>query len=310
MSKRTKSGTSATAELTCLLRAKSYGDKRPYFKSDDYVAVILSQTFHSFFSMMQKTFLLGDDSLHIATPAGIYPYIVARTLYIDDLFKKTAGRFSKIFILGAGFDSRAIRFYHALQHSRVYEIDHPAMQQSKIEKLRECDITPPTNLTFLPLDFNLQSLADMLADIPLQAGEKCLFLLEGLLMYLEPEQVKTLFSAISDYCNEGSQIICDFVYAHLLTELSVLTDEEGLPQHNPEYGAKESVERVRSIGEEWTFGITTRGIDTLLEQYGFILLDKADAHELETRFFTDKQGKCLEEINTSSCLVYAQREKS
>lgn len=306
MPKRAKSGVSATAELTCLLRAKSYGDKRPYFKSDDYVAVILSQTLHSFFSMMQKTFLLGDDSLHIATPAGIYPYIVARTLYIDDLFKKTAGRFSKIFILGAGFDSRAIRFYQALQHSRIYEIDHPTMQQCKIEKLRECDITPPTNLTFLPLDFNQQSLADILANIPLQAGEKCLFLLEGLSMYLDPEQVNALFCAISNYSSDGSQIICDFVYADVLTEPPVLTGAE----RGTGYGAKESVERVRSIGEEWTFGIAASGIDTLLEQFGFTLLDKAAAHELEKRFFTDKQGKCLTQINTSSCLVYAQREKS
>ncbi|QDW32987.1 class I SAM-dependent methyltransferase [Yersinia sp. KBS0713] len=307
MPKRAKSGVSATAELTCLLRAKSYGEKRPHLKSDDYVAVILSQTFHSLFSMMQKTFLLGDDVFNLATPAGIYPYIVARTLYIDDIFKKTAGRFSKIFILGAGFDSRAIRFHYALQHSAIIEIDSPAMQQHKIEKLSEAHISPPANLVFLPIDFNQQNLADTLATLPLAAGEKCLFLLEGLLMYLEPAQVKRLLSAISDYSRDGSQIIFDFVYDHLLVDDHGSTDSSPF---NGEYGVKESVEGVRTIGEAWRFGIAANGLDALLQQYGFALLDRADARELEKRFFTDKQGKCLEQINTASCLVYANREKS
>ncbi|WP_145590430.1 class I SAM-dependent methyltransferase [Yersinia aleksiciae] len=307
MPKKAKSGFSATAELTCLLRAKSYGEKRPHLKSDDYVAVILSQTFHSLFSRVQKTFLLGDDVFNLATPAGIYPYIVARTLYIDDIFKKTAGRFSKIFILGAGYDSRAIRFYHALQHSHIFEIDHPTMQQHKIEKLNEVHISPPSNLTFLPIDFNQQNLTDTLATLPLQPGEKCLFLLEGLLMYLDPAQVKTLLSSISHYSSDGSQIIFDFVYDHLLVDDGGLTDNSPF---NGEYGVKESVEGVRSIGEAWTFGIAANDIEALLQQYGFTLLDKADAHELEKRFFTDKQGKCLERMNTASCLVYANQEKS
>ncbi|CNH55041.1 class I SAM-dependent methyltransferase [Yersinia mollaretii] len=315
MPKKAKSGFSATAELTCLLRAKSYGEKKPHLKSDDYVAVILSQTFHSLFSMMQKTFLLGDDVLNLATPAGIYPYIVARTLYIDAIFQKTAGRFSKIFILGAGYDSRAIRFYHALQHSRIFEIDHPAMQQHKIEKLSEVHISPPSNLTFLPIDFNQQNLADTLANFPLQTGEKCLFLLEGLLMYLEPAQVKTLLSAISDYSSDGSQIIFDFVYENLLVDEHELTDHPPLNsgygmKESHEYGVKESIEGVRTIGEAWTFGIAAQRIDRFLQQYGFTLLDRADAHELEKRLFTDNQGKCLERINTASCLIYANREKS
>ncbi|CFR10679.1 MULTISPECIES: class I SAM-dependent methyltransferase [Yersinia] len=307
MLKKAKSGVSATAELTCLLRAKSYGEKRPQLKCDDYVAVILSQTFHSFFSMIQKTFLLGDDVVNLATPVGIYPYIVARTLYIDQIVQKTAGRFSKIFILGAGYDSRAIRFHHSLQHSRIFEIDHPTMQQNKIEKLAKAHITPPSNLTFIPLDFNQQNLADTLAALPLQPGEKCLFLLEGLLMYLTHPQVKSLFSAISDYSSDGSQIIFDFVYDHLLVSdhkfvaTSAMTDE---------YGVKESVEGVRSLGEEWTFGIAEKGLDAFLKQYGLTLLDRADARELEKRFFTDNQGKCLEKINTASCLVYATREIS
>lgn len=315
MPKKAKSGFSATAELTCLLRAKSYGEKKSHLKSDDYVAVILSQTFHSLFSMMQKTFLLGDDVLNFATPAGIYPYIVARTLYIDAIFQKTAGRFSKIFILGAGYDSRAIRFYHALQHSRIFEIDHPTMQQHKIEKLSEVHISPPSNLTFLPIDFNQQNLADTLANFPLRTGEKCLFLLEGLLMYLEPAQVKTLLSAISDYSSDGSQIIFDFVYENLLVDDHELTGHPSLNsgysmKESHEYGVKESIEGVRTIGEAWTFGLAAQGIDGFLQQYGFTLLDRADAHELEKRLFTDNQGKCLEKINTASCLIYASREKS
>ncbi len=304
MTKQAKPGFSATAELTCLLRAKSYGEKRPLFKTDDYVAVILSQSFHSPFSLQQKAFLLGDESANFATAPGIYEYIVARTRFIDDIVKKTAGRFSKIFILGAGYDSRAIRFYPALQHSLVYEIDRPLMQQHKIKKLAECDITPPSNLRFLPIDFNQQNLSDALAQIPLQTGDKCLFLLEGLLMYLEPAHVKNLFNAISDYSSDGSQIIFDFVNQHALTEEILFGgDEAG-------YGVKESVDCVRRIGEKWTFGIAATEVEKVLQQYGFALLDYADASKLAARFFADERGRCQGKINAAPALVYASREKS
>ena len=63
-------------------------------------------------------------------------------------------------ILGAGLDSFAYRRRDLGAVVRVFEVDHPATQQWKRARLRELHIALPSNLTFVPLDFEQHTLAE------------------------------------------------------------------------------------------------------------------------------------------------------
>jgi O-methyltransferase involved in polyketide biosynthesis len=62
-------------------------------------------------------------------------------------------------ILGAGLDARAWRMPE-LAHARVFEVDYPATQAWKRERLKQAGLEMPPSLTFAPVDFERRSLAD------------------------------------------------------------------------------------------------------------------------------------------------------
>ena len=63
-------------------------------------------------------------------------------------------------ILGAGLDSFAYRRPDLLGRLRVFEVDHPASQAWKRERLAELGVGLPANLVFAPVDFETQTLRD------------------------------------------------------------------------------------------------------------------------------------------------------
>ena len=69
---------------------------------------------------------------------GMQGYIVARTRYFDDYFQQTLeDGVEQIVIVGAGYDSRAYRFAQLNAHVKIFEVDHPATQQEKMQARRE-----------------------------------------------------------------------------------------------------------------------------------------------------------------------------
>ncbi|MGE4798985.1 class I SAM-dependent methyltransferase [Yersinia hibernica] len=292
MAKSTMSDFSPSAELICILRAKSYGEKRESYKTDDYISLLISHSLTSFFSMTQKSFLMPDDILSPQIPAGSYEFLISRIKYIDEFFQTRAHEFSHIFILGAGFDSRAIRFQNQLAQSRVYELDHPISQKDKILKLQELSIPSPSNLSYVPIDFNQQNLFSVLQEIPTPQGEKSLFILEGLTMYLPASTVDNIFSAIDIYAPAGSEIIFDYAYSDALAGKNTL------------YGAVEIIEGLKNIGEHWMSGIEKAQLQTYLNQYHINLLAELDANILEQRFFTNNHGKILGKVNKALAIAH------
>jgi methyltransferase (TIGR00027 family) len=196
LNRRIESTTSRTAEMTCLSRACSALETNPYYKSYDYVApLLLPSGLKPFihFSLARKLFS------RVAAPKGIYEYVIARTKYIDAIFKHAlAEQFEQILIFGAGFDTRALRFHKAIGKTRVFELDVPMTQQAKIDQYHKRHLEVPPSLTFIAIDFDKESLSTRLDEAGFYKQQRSLFILEGLLMYLQPVSVDTTFHIIQD----------------------------------------------------------------------------------------------------------------
>lgn len=292
MTRNTMSDFSPSAELICILRAKSYSEKREGYKTDDYISLLISHSLTSFFSMTQKSFLMPGNILSPQIPAGSYEFLISRIKYIDEFFQLRASEFTNIFILGAGFDSRAIRFQNQLQQSRIFELDHPISQKNKIAKIQELKIPILSNLCYTPIDFNQQNLAQVFQALPIEQGEKNLFILEGLIMYLSPSTVDNIFSAIDAYAPVGSEIIFDYVYSDVIAG------------ENTSYGSAEVLAGLKNIGEHWIFGIEKGHLEIFLKKYHMKLYFDADANALEQRFFTNKQGTVLGKLNKALAIAH------
>jgi len=178
--RRIDTSTSRTAEWTCLSRAISSLEKDPHYRSDDQIAVKLLPGFIGF---MIRIPFVARAFLRFFAAKGIYEYVISRTKYIDALFEECLSNgFTQMIIFGAGFDTRALRFRGETRKARIFELDSRATQEAKIEQYQKRKLDVPSNLIFVPIDFDRESISQKLGQTGVSRGEKTLFVLEGVLM--------------------------------------------------------------------------------------------------------------------------------
>jgi methyltransferase (TIGR00027 family) len=289
--KRIERTTSRTAEMTCVSRAISSLEANRCYHSDDDLAVRLLP---DLFRMLVHIPLFRLLFRRVFAPAGIYEYVVARTKYIDAAFEQAlAESFDQVLLFGAGFDTRALRFQAQAQQTRIFELDAPPTQQAKRQQYQKRGLSVPPNVVFIAIDFDKESLPDKLDAAGFQKGRRSLFILEGLLMYLEPESVQATFQTIRDYAGAGSRVVFDYVRA------SVLRHENTL------YGEAGAAQTVSGAGEQWQFGLEPDEVGSFVSAFGFQVSDHKDPQALEAAYFQDADGRLVGRINGTHCIVTA-----
>lgn len=271
MTKRIETKVSKTAQGTCLMRAMSYHEMSGCHKSDDYIAPLLLPVL---FKWIAHYGILRGLFKKRRFKRGLYEYIIVRTKLIDDIFRRYSRNMQQVLIFGAGFDSRAIRFQNELKQATVFELDAMATQNAKINKYAEKNIQMPPNLKFISVDFNKDSLSQKLVEADFQKNRTCLFILEGLTYYLDPEAIDNTFKLIREYAGENSLVVFDCAHA------SVIRQETFSREANLEGQYK----KLKKIGEQPNF-LVEGNMQDFLAKYDFELVDEFDSLKLAERFF-------------------------
>lgn len=271
MKNRIETDISRTAEMNCSLRAASFFEKDTKYNSDDYIAPKLLP---KLLLPIVKSKLIRKLIMEYITPKGIYEYIIARTKYFDEVTEKAlSNNFNQIFIFGAGFDSRAIRFGRLNKTTIFYELDAYHTQNAKIEQYKKRNINIPENLIFIPINFNNENIRDKLDKCGFNRNKTSLFLLEGLLMYLDENAVIDIFKIIKEFSVTGNWLIFDFIFK------SVLRKEKKY------YGESDIYKKVNKYNEAWKFGIEDKDVKKYFEKMGFKVLDISNSKKLEKKYF-------------------------
>jgi len=294
--RRIETTTSRTAEWTCVSRAASTLESDRHYRSDDHIALLLVPTF---LKILLHIPLIRRFCCQVIAPQGIYEYTIARTKYIDAVFKEVLAKgFDQILIFGAGFDTRVLRFQAETGNTKIYELDVSITQRSKLDQYVKRGLRIPTNVKFVSIDFDKESLSEKLEEAGLVRGGRSLFVLEGLVMYLQAESVDETFKVIERIAGEGSEVVFDYVRGPVLRQ-------EGLY-----YGEREIVKSVAKAGERWNFGIEDEGLEIFLKSYGLILNERKYAQDLEQMYFTNTSGQIMGRVNATHCLVRATKPAS
>jgi methyltransferase (TIGR00027 family) len=291
--RRIETKTSRTAQWTCVSRATSSLEANDHYRVEDRTALLLVPTF---LRLLLHIPPIRRLLTRVLAPKGIYEYTIARTKYIDAIFKEAlAEGIDQVLIFGAGFDTRALRFQTEAGDAKLFELDVPITQEAKLSQYAKAGLSIPPNTHFIAIDFEREPLSDKLRAAGFRRDARSLFVLEGLLMYLHPESVDETFRVIEDFAGEGSVVVFDYVRA------SVLRQEGSC------YGEREIVKSVTEAGEQWHFGIEDGEVEGFLAGYGFGANECKDAEELERMYFTDASGKTVGRINGTHCLVKAAK---
>src|SRR5205085_3522547 len=115
-------------------------------------------------------------------------FIAARSRFSEEAMAACVARGARqVVILGAGLDTFALRNPHA--GVTVYEVDYPATQAWKRERLAQTGVALPPSLTFAPIDFERQSLGEGLSASGFRADEPAFFQWLGVTPYLTREAI-------------------------------------------------------------------------------------------------------------------------
>ena len=137
-----------------------------------------------------------------ATIPGLMLHFMLRKRWIEAAVRGALDRGCRqVVVLGAGFDTLAARLAPQFAAAQFIEVDHPATQAPKRAAVQR------SNLEFVAADLARVSLAQALGASAYKPGERSVFVLEGLLMYLSAEQVSALFAAIAGLQRSGGELV-------------------------------------------------------------------------------------------------------
>jgi methyltransferase (TIGR00027 family) len=153
----------------------------------------------------------ADEALAADVAAGQEPpagrmrgYLDARTRFFDRVVVGAIGRgVGQIVVGAAGYDGRALRY--ARSGVRWFEVDHPATQRDKRERLQRLGIVA-RHIRFVEADFTGDPVAERLAAAGLDPARPGLFLLEGVAVYLEPAVLERVLRAFRRVARTGSRL--------------------------------------------------------------------------------------------------------
>lgn len=135
--------------------------------------------------------------------------LTTRTVVIDDAVRERGH--GQLVILGAGLDGRAWRM-DSLRHATVFEVDQPASQAEK--RRRAAQLSPVTDIVFVPVEFGVQSLREALATAGHLPDQPTTWIWEGVLPYLTDEQVRMTLTDVAALWAPGSQLIATYASRH------------------------------------------------------------------------------------------------
>ena len=223
--------------------------------------------------------ILGEDLATLARVAESKPdskrmriFIAVRTRFAEDALAAAVERgVRQLVVLGAGLDTFAYRNPFAGRLA-VFEVDHPATQAWKQQRLADAGIALPASLTFAPVDFEHHTLAEGLAAAAFDYNAPAFFTWLGVVPYLTQEAIWSTLGFIAAMPH-GAHVVFD--YANLPDSL----EPEARAFHD------NRAERVSAIGEAWLSYFETAELHHKLIAHGFTEIEDLGPAGIAARYF-------------------------
>ncbi len=218
----------------------------------------------------------SPDKSQTALSRGLRAFMVARSRHTEDQLATAIGQGVRHYvILGAGLDTFAYRNPFPHLGLRIFEVDHPATQAWKRERLAAAGISVPSELTFVPVDFERQSLFEQLHANGLSADQPVFFSWLGVTPYLTRE---AFAGTVAFIAAQASPSGVTFDYA---------VRRDLLPAR--ERAALDFISsRVAEAGEPFQLFFNAQDLAQELHQNGFQQIEDLGAAELNARYFSNR----------------------
>ena len=215
--------------------------------------------------------LLGERAA-IDSPMAraLRAHVVTRSRFAEDRLRASLDRRVRQYIvLGAGYDTFAYRQPAWAAALRIFEADQPGTQEDKRQRLAVARVDTPENLTFVPVDFERESLSAALAARGFDAGSPAFFSWLGVTMYLDGAANDGVFRFVASL-PAGSELVFTFAPP-------AVTDDDAR--------AVALGDRAAAVGEPWRTFYDPRALDAHLHSMGYSSVWMPTPAEIAAAYF-------------------------
>lgn len=225
-----------------------------------------------------------------------YSCIITRSRYTEDALSAAIGQGVRQYVLvGAGFDTYALRRPSNADRLDIYEIDHPATQALKIQQLKSHNVIDAHHMHFLPADLSKEGLDEVLSRSTFDRAIPAFFSWLGVSVYLTHEANLKTLRTFARYSAPGSELVFTYVDQDFFAR-----DEEA---GSGQLGVL--MRWLRGQGEPFVSGFHPSDLAQVLRECGLELLEDLDDVQLLARY--DSAGvnglKALSVSRNARCRV-------
>lgn len=204
-------------------------------------------------------------------------FVAARTRFAEDNLANALMRgVRQLVMLGAGLDTYAYRSA-SRGELRIFEVDHPATQAWKRQRLAHAEIALPDFLTFAPINFERESLADALVSVGFDPTQQSFFTWLGVVPYLTEDAIRSTLSFIVSLPG-GSHVVFDYSDPpeRLSPEIRVAHEKRAA--------------YVAALGEPWISYFEAETLRAKSLNFGFSEIEDLGPPEIAARYFPGQVG--------------------
>jgi len=203
--------------------------------------------------------------------AAFRAFMAVRSRYAEDELRCAVERGVRQYVvLGAGLDTFAWR--NPYPELRVFEVDFPATQHWKKQRVANVGMELPESLTFAPVDFESQTLAEGLRAAGFREDQPAYFSWLGVTMYLTTEAFESTMRFIGSLPPGGG---VTFDYAVERSELNFLE----------RMAIDRLSKKVAALGEPFQLFFRPHELASVMRNFGFREIEDMGRDELNARYF-------------------------
>ena len=214
---------------------------------------------------------IADSPETYQTPArrALRAHVVLRSRFAEDRLGAAVLRgVTQYVILGAGFDTFALRQPPWARSLEILEVDHAGTQELKRSYLAAAGLEVPGNARFASVDFAQEPLHEGLRRHHLSLSEPTFFSWLGVTMYLDEDSIDAVLLSVAKF-PPGSEIVLTFA-----------TPSGDAPSPFDE--------RAAELGEPWVSYFAPEAIEAKLRAAGFSAVEFLTPAEAELRYFRQR----------------------
>lgn len=265
---------SKTAELAAAIRALHSRRVSPPILEDNLARNMCGPFWRTVVSSDFLARLVVDGVLKKVSP--VMPAIYTRAKFGEERLEKAIREgIAQYVIIGAGYETVAMRRTELAAKLSIYELDLQDTQSLKMKRMRSAGIPVPEQVRYIPTDLNSETVHDALGRSDFDDKRPAVFSWFGVTYYLGEDAIRKTLQTIVATMAPGSSVLFDYLAD------SDWTDPESriLQESCAEFVAKR--------GEPWLTSFHPEKIGSFLEDLGYDEVEHLEPKEIGVRYFSD-----------------------